>query len=238
MLAVDLSGSMKEKDLKLFGQEVTRLQVVKSVLRDFIQRRKGDRVGLILFGDQAYLQTPLTFDLKTVGAMMDEAELGLAGQRTAIGNAIGLATKRLRKLDQEQRVVILLTDGQNTAGEVSPKQAAQLAAQSGVRVHTIGVGADVMYIRSLFGVQKFNPSAELDETMLQEIATATGGKYFRARSTKELEKIYTLLDQLEPIEQNKKIFRPVQALFFIPLAIALLLSVLWGIALLIDQARR
>ena len=119
MLAVDLSGSMKEKDLEIEGRAVTRLEVVKYVLRPFIERRKGDRLGLILFGDQAYLQTPLTFDRQTLGQMLEESELGLAGQRTAIGSAIGLAVKRMKDLPDTQKVLILLTDGQNTAGAVS-----------------------------------------------------------------------------------------------------------------------
>ena len=114
MLAVDLSGSMEETDLELGGQPVTRLQVVKSVLKPFIERREGDRLGLILFGDQAYLQTPLTFDRKTLSQMLEEAELGLAGEKTAIGDAIGLAVKRMLELSEEEKVLVLLTDGRNT----------------------------------------------------------------------------------------------------------------------------
>ena len=146
MLAVDLSGSMKEEDLQLSGNPTNRLNVVKNVLQKFITRRDGDRLGLILFGEQAYLQTPLTFDRKTVQQMLMESEIGLAGERTAIGNAIGLGVKRLKGLKESERVLILLTDGANTAGDISPKQAARLAKQAGVRIYTIGVGADEMLV--------------------------------------------------------------------------------------------
>ncbi len=227
MLAVDLSGSMKETDLQLNDEHVTRLAVVKSVLRPFIERRKGDRLGLILFGDQAYLQTPLTFDRKTLQQMLDEAELGLAGERTAIGNAIGLAVKKLKDLPDAEKVLVLLTDGRNTAGEVTPEEAAKLAKQIKMRIHSIGVGADEAWVRTFFSKQKVNPSAELDEGMLRSLATMTGGQYFRARSTQELEKIYSLIDQLEPIERQQETFRPRQALFFWPLAFAVFLLALW-----------
>ena len=167
MLAVDLSGSMKEKDMELNGKSANRLEVVKSVLRTFIKRRSGDRLGLILFGSQAYLQTPLTFDIKTLLQMLEESELGLAGERTAIGDSIGLAIKKMKNLSSEEKVLILLTDGQNTAGEVSPEDAASVAAKIGLKIHTIGVGADEGRIRTFFGKQKFNPSSELDEIMLK-----------------------------------------------------------------------
>ena len=150
LLAVDLSGSMEEQDFVIKGQRVDRLTATKKVAGEFIQRRHGDRLGLILFGSQAYLQTPLTFDRKTVMTLLDESALGLAGQNTAIGDAIGLAVKRLRKQATESRVLILLTDGANTAGEVSPLKAAELAAQDGLKIYTIGIGADEMVVRSFF----------------------------------------------------------------------------------------
>ena len=222
MLAVDLSGSMKEKDLKLNGDVVTRLEIVKSVLRPFIERRKGDRLGLILFGSQAYLQTPLTFDIKTLTQMLEESELGLAGEKTAIGNAIGLAIKKMKDLADEEKVLILLTDGQNTAGEVSPEDAGLSAKETGIKIHTIGIGADEAWVRTFFGKQKINPSAELDEFMLQSLSQKTGGNYFRARNKEELERIYEMIDEIEPIEKEKKIFRPRKALFFWPLGIGVL----------------
>ena len=232
MLAVDISGSMKETDLELQGEAVTRLAVVKSVLRPFIDRRKGDRLGLILFGDQAYLQTPLTFDRQTLGQMLEESELGLAGQRTAIGNAIGLAVKRMKDLPDKEKVLVLLTDGKNTAGEVTPEDAGRLAKETGLRIHTIGIGADEAWIRSFFGKQKINPSAELDEAMLKSLANQTGGTYFRARSTEELEKIYAMIDKIEPLEIEKEVFRPRQALFMWPLGFAVLIVGIWSSVLL------
>jgi len=229
MLAVDLSGSMKEKDLEIAGRAVTRLDVVKYVLRPFIDRRKGDRLGLILFGDQAYLQTPLTFDRQTLRKMLEESELGLAGKRTAIGNAIGLAVKRMKDLPDTQKVLILLTDGQNTAGEVSPEDAGILAMENGLRIHTIGVGADEAWIRTFLGTQKINPSSELDEVLLQSLASNTGGSYFRARSTEELEKIYSMIDVIEPVEIEKELFRPRQSLYVWPLGFAVLVIGSWFI---------
>lgn len=223
LLAVDLSESMQETDFEIKGERVDRLTAAKSVARDFIKRREGDRIGLVLFGEQAYLQTPLTFDRDTVLTMLDEAQIGLAGRATAIGDSIGLAIKRLRENKTGNRVLILMTDGANTAGEVDPLQAADLAAREGLTVYTIGIGADEMLVRSLFGTRRVNPSADLDESTLQAIADKTGGRYFRARDLAELEAIYQLLDELEPVERDPQMFRPVKALFYWPLAAALLL---------------
>jgi len=226
VLAVDLSQSMRETDFQIQGRQVDRLTATKWVANDFIARREGDRIGLILFGEQAYLQTPLTFDRDTVLTLLNEAQIGLAGRATAIGDAIGLAVKRLRNNDKGNRVLILLTDGANTAGEVDPLQAAELAAREGLTVYTIGIGADEMIVRGLLGSRRINPSADLDEKMLRAIADQTGGRYFRARDTAELEKIYSLLDELEPVERDTEIFRPVTALFHWPLAAAICLIVL------------
>ena len=227
LLAVDISGSMEATDLKLQGQKVTRLDVVKSVLNDFIERREGDRIGLILFGEQAYLQTPLTFDRKTVKKMLDESAIGLAGaSRTAIGDGIGLAVKRLRERQADSRVLILLTDGQNNTGAVDPLKAAELASQIGVKIYTIGVGADEMVVDSFFGQRTLNPSKDLDEKTLKAVAEATGGQYFRARDTEQLETIYAVLDEIEPVEANPETFRPIKSLFHWPLAAALLIAFL------------
>lgn len=224
MLAVDLSGSMEIEDFKINGQIVDRLTATKSVASNFIERRTGDRIGLILFGRNAYLQTPLTFDRKTVNTLLSEAVIGLAGKETAIGDAIGLAVKRLQHEDQKSRVVILLTDGANTAGEVSPLKAAELASQYQLKIYTIGIGADEMLVRSIFGSRRVNPSADLDEDTLTQIAEKTGGKYFRARNTEELDKIYKILDKLEPVEKETQSFRPVKALYYWPLTVSLVLA--------------
>ncbi|MBM4206492.1 MAG: VWA domain-containing protein [Gammaproteobacteria bacterium] len=229
MLAVDLSGSMEVQDFIINKRAVDRLTAIKWVANDFINRRVGDRLGLILFGSQAYLQTPLTFDRKTVMTLLDEAAIGLAGDNTAIGDAIGLAIKRLQNQPVDSRVLILLTDGANTAGEVAPLKAAELAAANQLKIYTIGVGADEMIVRSFFGNRKVNPSADLDENTLVKIAESTGGRYFRARNTDELNNIYMLLDKLEPVEKDKQFFRPRTDLFYWPLAVALLLVGVIGV---------
>lgn len=224
MLAVDLSGSMKERDFVIEGERVDRLTATKWVAGDFIERRIGDRIGLILFGDKAYLQTPLTFDRKTVKTLLDEAAIGLAGKQTAIGDAVGLAIKRLQRSPDQSRVLILLTDGASTAGEVDPERAAELASRTGLKIYTIGIGSDSMTVRSVFGSQVINPSSELNERVLKALADKTGGRYFRAKNSTELAQIYQLLDELEPVEQESRLFRPVRALYHWPLACSLILA--------------
>ncbi|EGW23091.1 vWA domain-containing protein [Methylobacter tundripaludum] len=224
MLAVDLSGSMEEQDFVINKRSVDRLTAAKMVAADFINRRVGDRVGLILFGTQAYLQTPLTFDRKTVMTLLNEAVIGLAGDNTAIGDAIGLAVKRLKSEQVNSRVLVLMTDGANTAGEVSPLKAAELAAANHLKIYTIGIGADEMIVRSFFGNRKINPSVDLDEKTLIKIAESTGGQYYRARNTDELNNIYMRLDELEPVEKDKQYFRPRSELYYWPLSLALALA--------------
>lgn len=223
MIAVDLSGSMQVEDMQLNGRPVNRLTMLKALLGDFIERRTGDRLGLILFGDDAYVQTPMTFDRKTVKQMLDETVLGLVGQKTAIGDAMALAVKRFEQKEDSNRVLLLLTDGQNTAGKITPEQALELAVAKNITIYTVGIGADVMLQQSLFGTRQINPSSDLDEKSLQNIADQTSGKYFRARNSEKMEEIYQLLDQYEPVEQEQKQMRPLTALFYYPLGLALLL---------------
>ncbi len=241
MLAVDISGSMQIEDMQQAQTLVPRIAAVKKVGADFIARRSGDRLGLILFGTNAYVQSPLSFDTSTVERFLQEAQIGFAGQDTAIGDAIGLAVKRLRERPSESRVLVLLTDGQDTASSVSPQDAAQLARELGIRIYTIGIGADRMTLPGLFGSsfgsRQVNPSAELDEAGLQEIAKLTGGQYFRARNPQELATIYQLLDQLEPVEQEVVSYRPRQALGYIPLLLALLVSFSLALRQLLRTAR-
>ncbi len=235
MLAVDISQSMETPDFEWQGEQINRLMAVKKVVGDFIQRRQHDRIGLVLFGTQAYLQTPLTFDHVTLEKLLDEAQLGMAGPQTAIGDGIGLALKRLRAHASASRVLILLTDGANTAGAVDPIKAAELAAQEKLKIYTIGVGADRLTIRGPFGMgrREINPSADLDEDALKKIAELTGGQYFRAKDLQELEKIYALLDKLEPMEIDRSIIRPQRDYFHWPLAAALVVSLLLlGLSLL------
>lgn len=246
LMAVDLSGSMEVRDFQLEDKMVDRLTAIKQVAGDFIRRRKGDRVGLILFGRNAYLQAPLTFDRKTVQTFLEESIIGLAGKETAIGDAVGLAVKKILERPTPQsadpaqpvgeagarkessRVLILLTDGANTAGQIAPIKAAQLAAKEGLKIYTIGVGADEMLVRSIFGTRRVNPSEDLDEKTLTEMANLTGGRYFRARDRVGLEEIYRLLDELEPVEDDTQTFRPIHSLFFWPLGISLVLG--YGLA--------
>jgi Ca-activated chloride channel family protein len=227
MIAVDLSGSMQVEDMSLNGRAVNRLDMLKVLLGEFIERRTGDRLGLILFGDDAYMQTPMTFDRNTVQQMLDETVLGLVGQQTAIGDAIALAVKRFNEADDSNRVLVLLTDGQNTAGKITPDEALELAIAKKVTIYSIGIGADVMLQQSLFGTRKVNPSSDLDEKSLKNLAEKTNGKYFRARSSADLAKIYQLLDTFEPVEQNQKQMRPLSALFYWPLGMALSLCFLY-----------
>lgn len=235
MLAVDLSGSMEMEDMAINGRTVNRLQMIKYVMDDFIERRVGDRIGLILFGDTTYLQAPLTYDRETVKTLLSESLIKLVGERTAIGDAVGLAVKRFRKKEESNRVLILLTDGQNTAGNLDPMQAKELAVAEDITIYTIGVGADQMITRGLFGNRRINPSAELDEGMLTDLAQATGGQYFRARDVQELEQIYSTLDELEPIARETRQMRPLKALFYYPLALALIISALMALIPLVKR---
>ena len=229
MMAVDLSGSMQEQDFILNRQVVDRLVATKAVAGEFISKRSGDRIGLVLFGDQAYLQAPLTFDRHTVLQLLKESAIGLAGERTAIGDAIGLALKRLQNSPEKNRVLILMTDGANTAGSVSPLEAADMAAAAGLKIYTVGIGSESDAARSLFGFQLMNPNADLDERSLRAIADKTGGQYFRARDTEEFHKIYAELDRLEPVEQAAQQWRPQQELFRWPLLAAFVLVLLTAV---------
>ena len=228
MLAVDLSGSMDAKDFELGSRRVDRLTATKAVASDFIGRREGDRIGLILFGERAYLQVPLTLDRETVKILLLEAFIGLAGEKTAIGDAITLAVKRIHDQGAEagEQVLVLLTDGANTAGEIDPLKAAELAQQIGLRIYTIGIGNDNMVVSSITGgTRRVNPSADLDEETLTAIANQTGGQYFRAKDTAGLQEIYRLLDELEPVAEPEAGFRPIKSLYYWPLGGALVLAV-------------
>ncbi len=225
MLAMDISGSMDIRDMKTNAGVYRRIDVVKTVLSDFVSRRENDKLGLVLFGQQAFLQTPLTFDHKTVQQMLEESVIGLAGaQRTAIGDAIGLSVKRLRQRKAKDKVLILLTDGVNNTGLVPPIKAAELAAKAGIKIYTIGVGADEMEEASFFGTRTVNPSSELDEDTLKKIAKLTNGKYFRAKDPEQLQQIYQLIDKLEPIESKSISIRPQTPLFYWPLLLSISLA--------------
>ena len=244
LLAVDTSGSMSIQDMQLGARAADRFSTVQAIATDFIERRHGDRVGLVLFGSRAYLLTPLTFDLKTVAQQLDEATIGLAGRETAIGDAVGLAVKRLLERPENQRVVVLLTDGVSNAGELDPKKAIELAVANKVRVYTVGIGAESVNVDSLFGSRRINPSAELDIAMMTEMADRTGGRFYRARDTAELAGIYRDIDRLEPVADTAEALRPVDELYAMPLALSLLAVALafalpwWRHVVLRPQASR
>lgn len=224
LLAVDLSGSMEQTDFIINGRIVDRLTATKVLAGDFISRRAGDRIGLLLFGEQAYLHVPLTFDHQTLTQLLNEARIGLAGQKTAIGDAIGLAVKRLTVQDQQNGVLILLTDGANTAGILDPLKAAELAQASDLKIYTIGIGAETLTARDPDSPWRMASSTELDEDSLQAIAQTTGGQYFRARSSGELEQIYATIDTFEPSEREGGLFRPTRVLYPWPLGGALAMA--------------
>ncbi len=233
MMAVDLSGSMARQDFSQDGVPTDRLSVVKAVADDFIARRKGDRVGLILFSSRAYVQTPLTFDRNVVRELLGASRIGLTGQETAIGDAIGLAVKVLRTRPDDQRVLVLLTDGANNSGVLEPLQAAEAAKQEHVKIYTIGVGAD----RLAMGQRMVNPSADLDEGTLAKIAEMTGGRYYRARDSAGLAAIYNDINRMEPTSGDPLYLSPTVSLFQWPLGAALGLSLVMGGLLLVPAMR-
>jgi len=226
MLALDLSGSMGEPDMELGGRPVDRLTAAKAVLADFLDRRAGDRIGLLVFGRRAYTLTPLTRDRDSVREQLGDSVVGLAGQETAIGDAIGLAVKRLRTQTAGQRVLILLTDGVNTAGVLDPRKAAELARSEHVRVHTIAFGGEGSL--AVFGFKLPLPGAgdEIDESTLRAIAEQTGGHFFRARDTGELAGIYAEIDRLEPVRRPGQAVRPKYERYAWPLAAAFICALL------------
>lgn len=225
LLAVDASGSMVTPDMQIGGRAVSRYAAVKAIAGDFIARRVGDRIGLIIFGSQAYMVTPLTFDRDTVQTQLRESAVGLPGRETAIGDAVGLAVKRLKERPRDERVLILLTDGVNDAGMLDPYKAIDLAVAEHVKVYTIGIGAESMQVGGFFGPRTVNPSAGIDTRLLEEMAKRTGGTFYRARDTQELASIYAAIDRLEPVADDGQRFRPVDEWFVWPLSLAMLLAV-------------
>ena len=235
MLVLDISGSMEEADFSVQNRAVRRRDVVRAVADAFIQKRKGDRVGVVLFGERAYLYTPLTYDVKTVSDLLKEADVGMAGTQTALGDALGLALKTMVDVPDESKVIVLLSDGAANAGTMRPAEAAELAAKMGVKVYTIGAGSDTVQMMGLFGVMQMPRGDEIDEKTLQEIAQKTQGRYFRAKNTQELIEIYKEIDALEPVDNDDVFIRPVKTLFYYPLGAAFVLSILGAVMLLIDR---
>lgn len=234
MLAVDLSGSMQKEDMYLSGYDVNRLTAVKAVVANFIAQRKGDRMGLVVFGTQAFLQSPLTYDLQTVKALLNETEIGMAGNNTAIGDAIGLTLKHLQKNKQQNAVLILLTDGSNTAGQVDPIEAANQAQKLGLKIYTIAVGR----VTHRTGLDLFlQGKSDIDVATLQRIATTTNGQFFQANDTKQLNEIYQYINQLESSEHTIYNYRHRSELYIWPLGFGLIISLLIAMRLVYRQGR-
>ena len=215
MIAVDLSGSMEAEDFTdAEGNKINRLEAVKLVLDDFIARRKGDRLGLIFFGNAAFLQVPFTQDYDTFRILLDEAQVRMAGPQTMLGDAIGLSIKLFEESDVENRVLILLTDGNDTGSKVPPIKAAKIAKQKEITIYPIAIGDPETVGEDV-----------LDVETLQKMAELTGGAYFHANNREELEQIYQGLDQLEPEQFESLSYRPKRPLFQWPLAVFLVLMI-------------
>jgi Ca-activated chloride channel family protein len=212
LLALDVSGSMSDP---VPGGGLTFDVMIRSARR-FIAQRTGDRVGLIVFGSKAYVQAPLTFDLDAVEKMVDEAFIGLAGEGTAIGDAIALATARLRAIPRDSRVLVLITDGSNTEGALSVDEATRLARAYGVRVYAIGIGVP--------GTAARQPGMGLDEPVLERVAAETGGRYFRAGDRAALQRVVAEIDRAEPAAKDTRRVRPSRELYAWPLGTAILLA--------------
>lgn len=203
VVALDTSGSMKAIDAAGKGaKDANRLEIAKAVAREFIQGRSADRIGLVVFGEEAFTQCPLTLDYGVLMAFLDRAEIGMAGEGTAIGSAIGVATNRLRGAKGASKVMILVTDGRNTAGRIPPLEAARAAEAFGVKIYTIGIGSDNAYmpVDTIIGRQLIAQPMDLDEETLEAIAEATHGRYFRATDAESLRRTWEMIDQLERTE--------------------------------------
>ena len=223
MLVVDISNSMLQPDFSTRERRIDRLSAVKAVVSSFIDNRTEDRIGLILFGTRAYLQAPLTFDKKAVQEILLNTDAGMAGNSTSIGDALGIALKNLKdEKNKDNKVIILLTDGENNDGSLSMAQSIDLAEKEGIKVYTIGVGADASFLGSLFSIR----NNELDETSLKELAKRTKGNYFRAKNLTGLANIYQKIDSLEPQSNDSNVIQEVKELFYVPLLIALVLAAL------------
>lgn len=231
VLALDTSGSMKALDLRSKeGKEANRLDVVKSVVKDFIKGRQYDRIGMVVFGTEAYTQCPLTLDYDILTGYLSMIQIGITGEETAIGNAIATSVKRLKKSDAKSKIIILLTDGENTAGEVSPTMAAELAKKNDIKIYTIAIGAGGMVpvpVKGLFGLTRNVPmQLNVDEDLLKEIAQISSGAFFRARDTEALQRIYKKIDELEKTEVKMTEFADFKEMYLSYLVPAIVLLIL------------
>lgn len=223
MLVIDISTSMLQPDFSSSNRRIDRLTAVKAVVGSFVDKRTEDRLGLILFGTRAYLQSPLTFDKQAVRNILFNADAGMAGNSTSIGDALGLALKNLKdEKNKDNKVIILLSDGENNDGSLSMAQAISLAEKEKIKVYTIGVGAEASFFGSLFSLQ----NNELDEKSLKDLAQKTKGNYFRATDLNSLAAIYQKIDALEPQNNEGGVVQEKKELFYIPLVLALILAML------------
>jgi Ca-activated chloride channel homolog len=228
ILAVDLSESMAALDFREKGRIVNRLQAVKSVIQNFISKRSGDRIGMVVFGSHAYTQLPLTRDYNAISSILERLKIGSAGKSTAIGDAIGISLKRLKDIKSKSNVIILLTDGRSNSGEISPDTATEIAVQNKVKIYTIGVGskgeAPFLIHDPVFGDQYVYQRVDIDEDTLKDIARKTGGLYFRAEDTKGLNRIYNTIDRLEKTDVKVKTsdnYKELYQYFLIPALVLL-----------------
>jgi len=233
ILAVDISESMAALDFKQEGKVVNRLQAVKGVIHDFVGKRSGDRIGLVVFGTHAYTQVPMTRDYGTIDTILDKIKIGAAGKSTAIGDAMGISLKRLKDIKSPSHVIILLTDGRSNTGELSPAAAADIAAQRGVKVYTIGVGtkgrAPFLIRHPLLGERYVYQQVDIDEATLKSIAEKTGGVYFRAENTKGLKEIYAAIDAMEKSRVKTRTYAEYREFYLYFLVPALICLALWSI---------
>lgn len=228
MLVVDLSGSMEARDFTdIDGKRIDRLEAVKLVLDDFIARRQGDRIGLIVFGDSAHLQVPFTLDHDICRELLAQTRIRMVGPRTAIGEAIGLAIKLFEAGEAEERVLILLTDGDDTGSKVPPPKAAEIAAERGITIHTVGIGDP-----------KTGGDDVVDVDNLEAIAAATGGKSYLAMNREELEGIYRELDGIEKQQLETLSYRPRRELFHYALGACLLLALVYHLLMFLRSLVR
>ena len=215
-LSVDISESMLERDMRWNNRPINRFQAVQAVVKEFIENRVQDYIGLVVFGSFAEVQSPLTADSKALVGILDDVLPGMAGQSTAIGDGLAVAAKQLRDSPAKDKVIILLSDGENRTGNLTPEQAIEVAKASDIKVYTIGFGSDSR--SSLFGGFGLNLGGSgIDETTLKEIAQQTGGQYFRATTSQELLNVFQAIEQLEPSQEHITQQHMVIELFWLPL---------------------
>ncbi len=238
ILAVDLSESMAALDFRRKNKIINRLEAAKGVIKEFISKRKGDRIGMVVFGSQAYTQLPLTRDYNTIITILDRLKIGAAGKSTAIGDAIGIAIKRLADIPSKSNTIILLTDGRSNSGEISPEVAGEIARQQGIRIYTIGVGTHgrvpFLVKDPVFGERYVYQRVDIDEKILESIAKKTDGQYFRAENIKGLKKIYSTINKLEKSKVEVITFDEYNELYDY---ILILVLGLWGVWIILKNTR-